>query len=365
VRIYPRFEDLFRIQVRAILRASAYGPLRLMIPMVSALEEIRWVKKIIAEEQARCAADSKAFDKKMQIGSMIEVPSAAFVLNELCREVDFFSIGSNDLTQYFLAVDRGNAKVRDLYSSTTPSFLRLLAMIVDGAHRHGKWVGLCGELGGKLPAVPLFLGLGLDEISLASPGIPAMKERIARYTVQESTAILTSVLGLETPGDVDDVLARAAGGRASDKPLAAEEIVVLASENASKDTVIRELVNVLYADGRIDDPDEVEDAVWRREETYSTGIGFGVAIPHCKSSAVHASSIAMLRPARPFLWAPDDEEPVTLVILLAINDTAPGDEHLRIIAKLSRRLMHDEFRQQLADAPTGEAVVAALNEAMQ
>ena len=256
-------------------------------------------------------------------------------------------------------------KVRDLYSSTTPSFLRLLTMIVDGAHRHGRWVGLCGELGGRLPAVPLFLGLGLDEISLASPGIPAMKERIAQYTVEESTAILTAVLGLETPGEVDDVLARAAGGRASDKPLAADEIVVLASENASKDTVIRELVNVLYADGRIDDPDAVEDAVWRREETYSTGIGFGVAIPHCKSAAVHANSIAVLRPARPFLWAADDDEPVNIVILLAINDTAPGDEHLRIIAKLSRRLMHDEFRQQLIDAPTAADVVAALGEAMQ
>ena len=160
------------------------------------------------------------------------------------------------------------------------------------------------------------------------------------------------------------MLARAAGGRASGKTLAAEEIVVLASENASKDTVIRELVNALYADGRIDDPDAVEDAVWRREETYSTGIGFGVAIPHCKSAAVHASSIALLRPARPFLWAADDDEPVNIVILLAINDTAPGDEHLRIIAKLSRRLMHDEFRQELIDAPTASAVVAALREAM-
>jgi PTS system fructose-specific IIA component len=109
----------------------------------------------------------------------------------------------------------------------------------------------------------------------------------------------------------------------------------------------------------------VEDAVWRREETYSTGIGFGVAIPHCKSSAVHASSIAFLRPAQPFLWAADDDEPVNMVILLAINDTAPGDEHLRIIAKLSRRLMHEEFRQKLLEAPAAADVVAALGEAMQ
>jgi multiphosphoryl transfer protein len=364
VRLYPSFRKMIDTQLRALLRASAIGKAKIMIPMIASVEEVRMMRTWIDGIKQELSAATIPFNNAVEIGIMLEIPSAAFIMDQLSPLVNFFSIGSNDLTQYFLAVDRGNAKVRNLYSSTTPSFLRLLTMIVDGAHRHGRWVGLCGELGGRLPAVPLFLGLGLDEISLASPGIPAMKERIAQYTVEESMAILTGVLGLETPGEVDEMLARAAGGRASGKQPAAEEIVVLTSENASKDTVIRELVNTLYADGRIDDPDAVEDAVWRREETYSTGIGFGVAIPHCKSAAVHASSIALLRPARPFLWAADDDEPVNLVILLAINDTAPGDEHLRIIAKLSRRLMHDEFRQELVGAPSASAVVAALREAM-
>src|SRR6185312_7452901 len=124
VRIYPQFESLFRTQVRALVRASAYGPLRVMLPMVSALEEIRWAKKIIAEEQARCAAESKSFDTAMQIGVMVEVPSAAFALREFCREVDFFSIGSNDLLQYFMAVDRADARIASLYNPLQPGFLR-------------------------------------------------------------------------------------------------------------------------------------------------------------------------------------------------------------------------------------------------
>jgi multiphosphoryl transfer protein len=364
VRLYPAFKELINAQLRALLRASASGKAKIMIPMIASVEEVRMMRTWIDRVKGELSAANIPFNSAVEIGIMLEIPSAAFVMDQLAPLVDFFSIGSNDLTQYFLAVDRGNPRVRNLYSSTTPSFLRLLKMIVDGAHRNGRWVGLCGELGGRLPAVPLFLGLGLDEISMASPGIPAMKERIAQYTVDESTAIVSAVLGLETPGQVDDVLLRAAGNRASGKPLAGEEIVVLASQSVSKETVIRELVNALFADGRIGDPDAIEDAVWRREETCSTGIGFGVAIPHCKSASVHANSIALLRPAQPFRWAADDEKPVGIIILLAINDAAPGDEHLRIIAKLSRRLMHDAFRQQLLEVPTAADIVAALRESM-
>jgi multiphosphoryl transfer protein len=364
VRLYPAFREMIDAQLRALLRASALGKAKIMVPMIASVTEVRAMREWIERIKSELTAAKVPFDPAIETGIMVEIPSVAFQMDKLAPLVDFFSIGSNDLTQYFLAVDRGNPKVRGLYSSLTPSFLRLLKMITDGAHQYGRWVGLCGELGGKTDAVPLFLGLGLDEISLASPGIPAMKDRIARFAVPECEALLNHVLAFETPDEVEQVLAAAAGGRLAGKPLIDPDIIVLGSDNSAKGTVIRELVNTLYADGRTADPDAVEDAVWRREETYSTGIGFGVAIPHCKSGAVQSNSIAFLRPTKPFLWAEGDDEPVNMVILLAINDAAPGDEHLRIIAMLSRRLMHDEFRQRLLDAPSAADVVAALGEAV-
>ncbi len=365
VRLYHAFQEMIDAQLRALLRASALGKAKIMIPMIASVTEVRAMRAWIDRIKEELVAAGIAFNPATEIGIMVEIPSVAFIIDQLAPLVDFFSIGSNDLTQYFLAVDRGNAKVRALYSSFTPSFLRLLRMITDGAHRHGRWVGMCGELGGKIPAVPLFLGLGLDEVSLASPGIPAMKERIAQFSAAEGDAILARALACETPEEVETALAGAAATRLSGKPLIDGSIIVLESENSAKALVIRELVSALHADGRTADPDEVEEAVWRREETFSTGIGFGVAIPHCKSAAVMSSSIAFLRPAKPFLWAEGDEDPVNMVILLAINDAAAGDEHLRIIAKLSRKLMHDEFRAKLIGAPSPSDVVAALSEAMQ
>ncbi len=365
VRLYPAFQEMIDAQLRALLRASALGRAKIMIPMIATVTEVRAMRTWIDRIKDELAAAKVPFDASIAIGIMVEIPSVAFQMDQLAPLVDFFSIGSNDLTQYFLAVDRGNPKVRGLYSSFTPAFLRLLKMITDGAHRHGRWVGLCGEFGGKLAAAPLFAGLGLDEVSLASPGIPAMKERIAQFTVAEGEALLAEAAACETPSEVERILAASAESRLAGKPLIDANIIVLASENVEKSLVIRELVNTLVADGRTADPDEVEDAVWRREETFSTGIGFGVAIPHCKSAAVRSNSIAFLRPARPFFWAEGDDEPVNMVILLAINDAAAGDEHLRIIAKLSRRLMHDEFRQKLIDAPSASDVVEALQEAMQ
>ena len=122
MRIYPEFEALFRTQVRALIRASAHGSLRVMLPMISTVEEVRWAREIISEEQARCGAEQISFDPAMQIGAMIEVPSAAFAIQELFLELDFFSIGSNDLLQYFMAVDRANSRVASLYNPLQPTF---------------------------------------------------------------------------------------------------------------------------------------------------------------------------------------------------------------------------------------------------
>ena len=132
------------------------------------------MKARVAEVRAELEARGVAFDAKLLVGIMVEVPSAAFIIDQLCQEADFFSIGTNDLTQYFLAVDRDNRAVAELYDSRAPAMLRLLAMIVSEAHRGGRWVGLCGEMGRDVLNLPLLIGLGLDEISGAAPEVPAI-----------------------------------------------------------------------------------------------------------------------------------------------------------------------------------------------
>ena len=359
IRLYAEYPALINAQLRAILRASALGNLKVMFPMVCSLHEVRAMKKLILELMKDLDAEGAAFNRQIPVGIMVEIPSVAFILDQLCREVDFFSIGSNDLTQYFLAVDRANRNVASLYTPFHPSFLRLLKQIIDGVHRHGKWIGLCGEMGGNPLAAPLFLGYGIDEISLSPSLIPAVKDVVRRCRVPDCEALLSSVMEMEDPEGVETALKdHAASLRGS--ALLTEDNVRLSSQSASKDEAIRELVDMLHADGRVDDPDAVEDAVWLREETYPTGMGYGVAIPHCKSPGVTVNSIAVLKLDAPVFWKMPDQDPVQFLILITIAASAKGDEHLKIIAGLARRLVHEEFRQQLMDAAGPGTIVDLL-----
>lgn len=169
VRIYPEFAGLFRNQLRAILRAAAFGNAQLMIPMVHSLDQILWVKSELQKAVAELKSEGLRHAASIPLGIMVEVPSVCYIIDHFCEEVDFFSIGSNDMTQYLYAVDRNNPRVSPLYNPITPSFLRMLQQIVRVAHERGKWVGICGELGGESRYLPLLLGLGLDELSMSSP----------------------------------------------------------------------------------------------------------------------------------------------------------------------------------------------------
>ena len=179
VRIYPEFEALFRTQIRALVRASAHGTLRVMVPMIATLDEVRWFKKIITEEQSRCAAAGVPFDATMPVGGMIEVPSAVLMLEELCDELDFFSIGSNDLLQYVMATDRLNQRVAALYDPLQPAFLRLLHQIVEVLDARQKPHSLCGEMAAHRRYLPLLVGAGFKKISVASPAIAGLKADLA------------------------------------------------------------------------------------------------------------------------------------------------------------------------------------------
>jgi multiphosphoryl transfer protein len=364
IRTYAANPGIVAAQIRACLRASTCGNVKIMFPMVSSLHDVRMLRGLVTAEMESLAAAGVPFDRDIGVGVMVEVPSLAFVIDQVAREVDFLSIGSNDLLQYLLAVDRDNQHVAHLYKPFEPAFLRALAAVCDGAHACGKWVGLCGELGGDPLAVPLLVGLGLDEISVGCARVSAVKSAIAGCATPECRQLLASAMRQDTAADVEALL-RAFAAKRADHSLLAVDLVRLQSPSRTKDEAIRELVGLLRKADRIADPDRVEDAIWQREETYSTGVGFGVAIPHCTSEGVLATSIAVATYGAGVAWGPPDSSPVTTAILIAVNANDPGETHLRTIAGLSRRLMDDDFRASLLAAASAAEVVALLRSAVE
>jgi len=178
IRISLEEPDIFKEQLRAILRASVYGNLKIMFPMISTLEEVKTAKNILNEAKEELRSRGAPFKEDVEVGIMIETPSTALMADALAKEVNFFSTGTNDLTQYTLAVDRTNQKISRLYDALHPSVLRLINKTVKAAHKKGKWVGICGELASDPEAVPILIGLDLDELSVNSPSIPNVKKLI-------------------------------------------------------------------------------------------------------------------------------------------------------------------------------------------
>jgi phosphotransferase system enzyme I (PtsI) len=164
-------DGMFRTQLRALLRASVHGQLRIMFPMVATLKEFRAAKKMYDEERQKLVDEGIAVADGIQVGIMIEIPAAAVLADRFAKEVDFFSIGTNDLIQYTMAADRMNEQVSYLYQPYNPSILRLIKNVVDSAHAEGKWAGMCGEMAGDQMAVPLLMGIGLDEFSMSATSI--------------------------------------------------------------------------------------------------------------------------------------------------------------------------------------------------
>lgn len=193
---------IFEPQLRAILRASVARNVQIMFPMIATLEEVQRAKEILRRVQRQLAQEGIPFDPKTQVGIMVEVPSAAVIADVLAPEVDFFSIGTNDLIQYTMACDRINEKVAYLYDPLHPAVLRLIQNVIQAAHRAGKWVGMCGEMAGDLEAIPVLLGLGLDEFSMNAPTIPAAKALIASLTLAQAQEIAQSALAKNTAEEV-------------------------------------------------------------------------------------------------------------------------------------------------------------------
>ena len=206
IRLCLEETDLFRTQLRAILRASAFGDLKIMSPMVSGVEELEAANVLLDECRGQLRAEGVAFAEALEIGVMIETPSAAMIADSLAKRVKFFSIGTNDLIQYALAVDRLNEKIAHLYEPTHPGILRLIKATVDAGKAHGIWTGVCGEMAGDLAAVPLLLGLGVGELSVTPSMVPRVKMLIRSIEMSQARELAEFALGSESP---KQILARA------------------------------------------------------------------------------------------------------------------------------------------------------------
>ncbi|HKR83758.1 MAG TPA: phosphoenolpyruvate--protein phosphotransferase [Terriglobales bacterium] len=360
VRLYATQRDLLQVQLRAILRASVFGDVHILIPMVSCLEEVLAFKQQLKAAKEDLRSQNTVFREDIPIGIMLEVPAAAFSLDQLRNEVDFFSVGTNDLAQYFFAADRGNPNVSKISNQSSPSFIRLLKRIVDEVGAADKWVGICGDMASDAKYLPLFLGLGLDEISLPVVNIPKIKSMVRTYSAAACRSLVDEML-LSSDADINHLLA-SAEQTCSSHPLLSEELMILDSDSNNKEEAMQECIDLLRNAGRTSDPEKLEEALWSRELVYSTGLGFGFATPHCKTDAINASSIVVLKFTQSIDWGAVDALGVRMVIGMAARGAQNGGNHMQVFSVLARKLMTDDFRKQLLAIDDSATLLSYLSE---
>jgi len=201
-------QDIFKVQLRAILRASAFGNLKMMYPMISGVDELQQANQVLESVRQELRREKIPFNEDMEVGAMIEIPSAALTSNILAKEVDFFSIGTNDLIQYALAVDRANEKIAYLYEPAHPAVLKLIKIVIDNGHEAGIWVGMCGEMAGEVTLAVILLGLGLDEFSVSPIILPEVKNTVRHIDLSKSKEIAARALTLSTAREVEELAVR-------------------------------------------------------------------------------------------------------------------------------------------------------------
>ncbi|AXK50780.1 phosphoenolpyruvate--protein phosphotransferase [Spiroplasma alleghenense] len=206
-------KDIFREQIRALLRASAFGPLGIMFPMIATIDEFKAAKQFTLDCKKELEKEGVKVGKDLQIGMMVEIPAAAVNAEKFAKHADFFSVGTNDLVQYSMAADRMSENVTYLYQPYNPSILRLLKMTIDGAHKHGKWAGMCGEMAGEPKALPLLMGLGLDAFSMSATSILRARSIMSKLDLKDTQKLAEQALDCETTDDViklvDELLKKA------------------------------------------------------------------------------------------------------------------------------------------------------------
>ena len=202
IRISLNRPDIFKVQLRALLRASAFGDIHIMYPMIASVEEVKAANEMLDECKEELIAEGVAFNTDIKVGIMIEVPAAAVISPILAKYVDFFSIGTNDLCQYTLAVDRMNEAIGNLYQPLHPAVLRLIKHVIDASHDQGKFTGMCGELAGDPVATMILLGLGLDEFSMTASSIPLIKSILRSVTKADCEELAQKALSMDTAEEI-------------------------------------------------------------------------------------------------------------------------------------------------------------------
>ncbi|MDC2867359.1 MULTISPECIES: phosphoenolpyruvate--protein phosphotransferase [unclassified Bacillus (in: firmicutes)] len=206
IRLCLEEQDIFRTQLRALLRASVYGNLKIMFPMIATLDEFRQAKAVLLEEKEKLVQANVAVSDAIEVGMMVEIPASAVLADQFAKEVDFFSIGTNDLIQYTMAADRMNERVSYLYQPYNPSILRLVKMVIDAAHKEGKWAGMCGEMAGDALAIPLLVGLGLDEFSMSATSILPARTQIRKLSKAQMEELAQKALNMSTAEEVVELV---------------------------------------------------------------------------------------------------------------------------------------------------------------
>ncbi|MFV0424021.1 MAG: phosphoenolpyruvate--protein phosphotransferase, partial [Bacilli bacterium] len=202
IRLCLDRKDIFRVQLRALLRASIFGNLKIMFPMIATLNEFREAKKLLMEEKNNLKNEGVAVSDDIEIGIMVEIPSTAMMADTFAKEVDFFSIGTNDLIQYTMACDRMSEKISYLYQPYNPAILRMVKNVVDAANKEGKWAGMCGEMASDPIAIPLLLGLGLHEFSMSATAVLPSRLQVSKLSKSEIEKHIPTILNLDTADNV-------------------------------------------------------------------------------------------------------------------------------------------------------------------
>lgn len=364
VRLYEEFEELFKQQLRAILRASEHGDFKILIPMVSSLEQVHHARAVLKKAMDELRAESVKFDPDIQLGIMMEVPVAVYIIPQLAPAVDFVSIGTNDLAQYLFAADRMNERVEKFRQLRHPGFLAVIKQICDLAHADDLTVSMCGEMAAAAENIPLLLGAGLDEISVSVPFVLDVKAGCATCRPQSCRELLGQALKCETAQQVDIAQANHMA-LAGSKPVISAELIDLQADCVNKEEAIYHACQLLFMDDRTANVSAVEQDLWAREEVYSTGLGFGFAIPHCKTRHIYNNSICVFRLNNPVDWTSLDDEPVDVVIAMAIRDAQDNeDAHMKIFSRLARSIMDEQFRQTVRTMQSPDELAEFLSDTL-
>jgi len=353
VRTYPHYRDLFTLQLKAILTASAAGNAKIMIPMIASVDEVIWCREVLEEVKQAMREQGLPFSDTIELGVMLEVPSILFAIPEIAEYADFFSVGSNDLTQYFFAADRGNSRVSNVYDNYAPAFLRAMQFAVDEVHRSGKWIGICGELGASPDFLPLFTGMGFDELSMSATAIPGVKHALRELDYRKCQQLAQAVVKVKRTDDVKAILQSPEVNASRHKPILGEAFVFCGLDAQDKNEVIKIMTDNLWLHHRTRNRDRLCDDIWAREDTFSTAVGYGFAIPHTKSEHIDDSTISVATLAKPIRWG--DEE-VSTVFMLTVSKSAESNAHMKYFSTLARKLMNEDFRNEIKSAAHTEVL---------